>query len=280
MKLIVPDFGEDKDQLFDFLRKNKSALYASKIAELKFADSISYSSHILDPKDNVYKATDVGATDLMSKEMIQGKLAINSTNLLDTHKDVHIPGLWKKTLKEGGKRLLLLQEHKMGFATIIADAKHGEIKGYTELMKWKDLGFDYKGETEVLLFDAQIKKNRNPFMFEQYAKAYVDEHSVGMGYVMGKYLLCVNSEEKYWIEEKDRWDEYVEQVVNKEAAEETGYFWAVLEGKAVEGSAVPRGSNHATPTLDMKSEPGKPLDKKPDESTSKKINYNYLIKNL
>jgi hypothetical protein len=120
-------------------------------------------------------------------------------------------------------------------------------------MTWRELGFDYEGKTEALVFDSEVEKARNKFMFEQYARGYVKNHSVGMRYV--NLFMCINSDEKYYIEEKENWDKYVGEVVNLSEAEETGYFWAVTEAKLVEGSAVPLGSNYATPTQSVKFEP-------------------------
>jgi hypothetical protein len=37
-------------------------------------------------------------------------------------------------------------------------------------------------DTEALVFNVEIDKDRNDFMFNQYAKGYVKEHSVGMRY--------------------------------------------------------------------------------------------------
>ena len=66
-------------------------------------------------------------------------------------------------------------------------------------------------------------------------------------------------------------------------ADERGYFWYVLEAKCVEGSAVPIGSNTATPTLSIsdKGTPSKDTSNKnePDNSTQS-INYKFLIENL
>jgi hypothetical protein len=74
-------------------------------------------------------------------------------------------------------------------------------------------------------------------MFNQYAKGYVKEHSVGMRYV--KLELAVNSDSKYEQEEKAIWDKYIDEIVNKVQIEEQSY-WAVSEAKAIEGSAVVR----------------------------------------
>jgi hypothetical protein len=51
------------------------------------------------------------------------------------------------------------------------------------------------------------------------------------------------------MKEKAIWDKYIDEIVNKEAAEEQSYFWAVSQTKAIEGSAVVKGSNFYTPTI-------------------------------
>ncbi len=69
---------------------------------------------------------------------------------------------------------------------------------------------------------------------------------------------------------------------NKEEAENQGYFWAVKEAKVLEGSAVPIGSNTATPTLEVKNEPLKDTrqDKEPEQSTLTKDDIINVFKNL
>lgn len=64
--------------------------------------------------------------------------------------------------------------------------------------------------------------------------------------------MCINSEDRYYREEKENWDKYYPQVANKKDVDEVGFFWAVTEAKLIEGSAVPIGSNYVTPTLSVK----------------------------
>ncbi|KKK49589.1 hypothetical protein LCGC14_3133520, partial [marine sediment metagenome] len=42
---------------------------------------------------------------------------------------------------------------------------------------WSELGFDFEGQTQALVFESTIKKERNEFMFKQYAKGFVKNHS-------------------------------------------------------------------------------------------------------
>ncbi len=254
----LPHFS-NRSELFEFFRENKAALYAEKAYQPKFGDSLDVSLLLIDDKGDVTKA--VANPKLLDLDSFKVSVAINTTNIRDSHGDVHLPGLWKKSLKET-KNLYLLQEHMLSFKGIISD----KVNAFTKMMSWKDLGFNYTGETEVLIFNAEIEKARNEYMAEQYAKGYVKNHSVGMRYV--KLFLALNSESKFDREEKAIWDKYIDQVVNREECEEEGYFWAVTEAKLIEGSAVPLGSNFATPPLSIEPSSGtQQLQSKSEPST-------------
>jgi hypothetical protein len=217
----------NKEELFTALRENKSILIAQKKMITKEADStiniVEVESHaeVNKAENNMENATKLIA-----------KLSINTTNIMDSHSDVHLKGIWNKSVKEQ-KNILLLQEHQMKFGSIISDKVVPSVKKMT----WKKLGFDFEGSTEVLMFDAEIDKDRNEFMFNQYKKGYVKEHSVGMRYV--KIELAINSDSKYDEAEKAVYDKYIDQVVNKEVAEMQGYFFAVTEAKVVEYQSKP-----------------------------------------
>ena len=242
--IVVKEFPnkqfETKDELFKALKENKAELIATKKMQTKEADS---TFNVID-KVVIVGANKSETTKSEDINTIKAELIINTTNIMDSHSDVHLKGIWNKSAKEQ-KNVYLLQEHKMSFDHIISDNVDVSVKE----VKWEDLGFKYKGTTEALTFVATIDKNRNEFMFNQYSKGYVKEHSVGMRYV--KMELALNSEQKWDVEEKETWDKYINEIVNKEVAEEQGYFWAVSEAKIVEGSAVVKGSNHATPTISV-----------------------------
>ena len=244
-RIEIPTF-KDSGDVFGFLVENKELHYKQKFSEDKKADAI---SHAFPREAN--KAGLVGLSDL---DKIQVKSIINTTNLMDSHSDVHIPKIWNKTLKEN-KSFLLLQEHVMNFKNVISD----EVKAYVEMMSFKSLGFpSLKGETQALIFDSIISKDRNEFMFNQYGKGFVKNHSVGMRYV--KLFLAVNSDSSEYKEEKEVWDKYISDVANTKDAEDQGYFWAVTEAKIIEGSAVVKGSNVATPTQSVEAKEIEPSD--------------------
>lgn len=100
---------------------------------------------------------------------------------------------------------------------------------------------------EVLVYEAVISKDRNEYMFNQYKSGYVLNHSVGMRYY--KIFFCYDSKETAYAQQKENFDKYSKEILNKDDIGE--YFWAVIEAKNVEGSAVVKGSNFLTPVLSM-----------------------------
>jgi hypothetical protein len=261
---MIPDFAH-KEDLFRWLKTNKHLILTQKKSALKFADPVCFNNISINAKGDIVKAK--ADPELLSLSEFNVKVAINTTNIRDSHKDVHIPGIWKKSLSEN-KITYLLQEHRMEFDKIISD----RVIAMTKTMAWKELGFDFPGMSEVLIFDSTIEKERNPYMAEQYAKDRVKNHSVGMRYV--KIDMAINSESKYDVEEKAVWDKYIDQIVNRDEVEDDGFFFAVTEAKFVEGSAVPMGSNFATPTISI----GKTLDEADTVTLPEPLDYQKIIK--
>lgn len=234
-RIEIKEFSSQDEQL-KWLFENRNNISAQRKSISKESDEIAFISFAVDEKGEQVKAENPIPEDA---DKLKVKIVINTTGLLDSHSDVHIPGLWKKTLSES-KMFYHIQEHRFDFRGIISD----EVKAYTEDMTWKSLGADFGGKTEALIFESIILKDRNEYMFEQYRKGYVRNHSVGMRYI--KDYFCINSDA--YPDQKENWDKYIKYVANKEEAEAKNYFWAVTEAKIIEGSAVVRGSNWATPT--------------------------------
>lgn len=257
-----------KEELINYLKEGdkelrKGSLIAQKKANMKRADAVSFGSFIPDTKREALKAN----TPLTSlPDSLKVRVIINTTNVMDSHGDVHLPGLWSKSLQEN-KYIMHLQEHEMALEKIIADGN--ELKAYTQNFTWQQLGYDMPGMTEALVFDSTIKgigqDPRNKFMYEQYSKGYIKNHSVGMQYV--KLVMTINEpDDKSFGAEYEAWQKYFPEVANKEEALAQGYFWAVKEAKVIEGSAVALGSNTITPTLDNN------LKQSPDGTDKNKTN--------
>lgn len=233
-------------------------LLAQKTGALKTGDPFVYSATMEEEKTPYAVEVDKDGNDIVHAGMLSFKdddfadsqvpellvrSVINTCGVYDSHGDVHISGLWKKSLQEN-KDLMLLQEHNMKFMYLISD----EVVGKARTVSWKKLGYpQYKGSTQALVFDSDLSESENTFMVNKYRKGKVKNHSVGMRYVRG--VLCVNSEDSYWEKEKENWDKYIDQVINPEAMGSRNMFYAVIEAKVIEGSAVLIGSNRITPTL-------------------------------
>lgn len=249
MKIDIPK-DLNKEELFDFLIENKELHLSAKKSETKQADSVGVCSSE-EIVDKSFKGID------SDKNSITVTSVINTTNFMDSHSDVHVKGIWKKSLKEN-KNIKLLQEHIMKFDHVISD----KVKATADDTTWNGIGFKFEGDTQALTFVSEIEKERNEFMFNQYAKGYVDNHSVGMQYV--KLNLAMNSNDNEHKAEKAVWDKHIDSIVNKTQTENQGFFWAVTEAKVIEGSAVVKGSNSLTPTTSVEAK-----DNEPDSSTQK-----------
>lgn len=87
--------------------------------------------------------TPVLSIEQIDEDTIKVKCAISPSNVLDSHKDVHIAGLWKKTINENPYDLLL-QEHDMDFDKVISDSINDGLKVYTEQISVKELLSKFK----------------------------------------------------------------------------------------------------------------------------------------
>ena len=263
---------QSKEELFKALIENKKELVSIKKSSTKNADAVSFG--YLNTSIEIDTNKEDVQSQMQNPEALNVKVVINTTNFLDSHGDVHVNGIWNKSVKDNVS-FLHLQEHEREFDKVITDS----AKGYVQSMTWKKLGLPYDGKTEALIFESTIDKKRNEFMLNQYANGWVKNHSVGMRYV--QLELAINTEAEYDKEYKALWDEFYPIIANKENADERGYFWVVKEAKIIEGSAVVMGSNSATPTLENKEEAVliDTLDTEPSIDTQKEQEsyYSHLI---
>jgi len=230
-----------KEDFFRYIKDNKSKIVSEKKSAIKYADAIDF-INVKAIEKSEFAIKENPSMDISDNGIITRNLVINTTNYLDSHLDVHIPNLWKKSISEN-PTTYLLKSHLRDFEYVITDSAIPYVKN----MNWTDLGLNSEGKTQALIFKAEISRERNEFMYEQYLKGYVKQHSVGMKYI--NIFFCVNSDDRYFIEEKKNWDKYYNEIVNKEIADKEMCFWAVTEAKLIEGSAVLFGSNPITPTL-------------------------------
>ncbi|GAB0156222.1 hypothetical protein CHRYSEOSP005_14860 [Chryseobacterium sp. Alg-005] len=236
-----------KEETVKFLKENRKRLIDLKKSKDHETPTVKFQYSFEYQKTVTNKAEEEEIVSPQDADTIKVKVVMNTTNYLDSHFDVHLPGIWKKTIEQNAaKGFYHIQEHQTSkFDYIIAYPE--DVKVYTEFKNWSELGYSFPGQTECLIFESIIRKDVNPLMFERYKKKRVREHSVGMRYMQIELAVYDPEDEK----EMDFWNKYIGQIVNREVAEEYGFFWVVPEAKLREGSAVPFGSNDTTPTLEV-----------------------------
>lgn len=240
----------NKEDFMIHLRENKAA-----ISKFKKNDFKTYSNKIIDNPISKGIVKDFIPNIDVKTDHIKVKAAINTTNLIDSHIDMHLPSLWTKNLKENPLKLSL-QEHQMSFKYLLDD----KTNAYVKTMSFSELGLDSDIKTQVLIHEFNFERKTNPLMFDAYVNGKVKQHSVGLQYVKISLAYADPDDEKennFFIENKAK-------AANPELADEMGYLWVVNEAKDLEGSAVLMGSNHITPTLEV-------IDFQPSFDTDKTI---------
>lgn len=233
----APDkkFTDKMDQT-RFIKDNIKELTAAKKSEYK-----TKSEPVL--KSELFIKSFEPVIENIHSEIIEVKTVINTTNVIDSHMDLHLRGIWNKTTKDNPYSHHLKQ-HENRFESVISN----RAKSFNEEMNFKDLGVnaDFLMDANMNLF--LIDKKKDPFMFGKYVDGQVTEHSIGMLYV-DLDLAYYDEDSK---KEMDFFDEALKLAINPEVAQDRGYVWLIREAKKREGSAVVFGSNSITPTLYVK----------------------------
>ena len=116
MKIDIPSF-ESKSELHKFLVENKGFHLAQAKMMIKEADA--FLGLAAPYREAPFSASKAEGQATGKENEITVKAIINTTNVIDSHKDLHIPGLWNKTLKEN-KRIMHLKEHSRKFEDVIS----------------------------------------------------------------------------------------------------------------------------------------------------------------
>ena len=256
---------ETKDEMFAALIANKKEILALKTATIKFSEGM---------------RTDQYSPELISKQLSNGEEkadfnrqsgyiypVINTTNIMDSHKDVHFMGIWEKSVGEQQGKIYYPINHKLEIGAVIGYPK--DVRIFTHKFDFKDLGYKAEGQTQALVFEVKLQDYANKDAVEVFKNQLPAQNSVRMQYV--KVQMGINSTEKAYIEEKTYYDKMIESIANKEEVEKDGYFFGVSEAKILkEGSLVLLGSNSVTPVL-YASEPEKSTLEKQEDTELQRI---------
>jgi len=241
-----------KQELFKHLRDNHDRLIQQKKAIVKYTDSVSVKSFSND-QAKADTTKELSSFDWMKEGYVYP--VINSTGYMDSHSDVHLSSIWNKSAQEKNGMIVWDSNHELKIGSEVAYPK--DVNIMLKDMRFSDLGYNSNKQTTALIFEVQKDAIVNKSIIDRIDKGIATQHSVRMRYVKMEFAMNSNEEEDQLY--KMRYDKYIEDIANKEIAEDQGYFWAVLEAEIVaEGSSVVNGSNDITPMLIGKSiEPSK-----------------------
>jgi len=228
---------EDREQMFSELASNASKIIELKKASTKESDSVSL---LFIEKSN----DSLKALDFVKEGYVYP--VINTTNFLDSHGDVHFPNIWNKSLKDKARKIFYVLEHKLSIDSVIAYPN--DVNSFVKNISWKDLGYNYEGETQALIYEISKDKIKIPQIKSLFEEKTPFENSVRMRYI--NMELAIDTKNADLAKNKVVFDAYIDQIANKELAQKEGYFWAVTEASIEkEGSLCLFGSNSATPVI-------------------------------
>lgn len=208
-------------------------------------------------------------------------IAVNTTRVLDSHEDLHLNGIWNKTVKEQQGKVYLVADHELELDKTIARKENVEI--FVAEIPFALLNKPYEGNTEALIY--KVRKDK---VINKTAKEWLDsgdsiEASVRMQYV--DIDFAIDSDDKDDVKYKDNYDKYIKEVANiNDFENEIIYFWIIKQARNVyESSLVLFGSNATTglitegskiqPSIDTENK-----DSEPQESTQRKFYLSLLKK--
>jgi hypothetical protein len=233
---------ETKEQMFKELMANKEFIIKEKTSNI--LKSCEKGLSVVANQDAIFKALETNKALKLDNDYYY--FVVNSSNILDSHRDLHVKGNWDKSVKEQQGKVYLVFDHQLKRNEIIAMKE--DITMFTAEIPFSLIGKNYDGDTYALIY--KVAKNRivNKDAKEWLNDGYSLEASVRMQYV--KIELAVNTNDTDSVKEKETFDKYIDVIANKNEFKDLDYFWVVKEAKNVqESSLVMFGSNSATGTI-------------------------------
>lgn len=262
----------DKEDLFAEMRKSYSDLIAFKKAEIQ---------------KSCEKGLSVTCRILKSTDAIKGVkidpnyyyIAVNTTRILDSHEDLHIDGLWNKSIKEQQGQNYLVADHSLTIDNTIVRKEY--IDMIVADIPFATLGKDFQGNTQALIYRFPKDKVIHAKAKEWLESGDAIEASVRMQYVTILFAMDSNDPEDATL--KKNYDDYLPYIANKSDFDYIPYYFIIKEAKNVrESSLVLFGSNPITGNF-KETEPSKDTQHKKQQnehaesSSTIKSNFYNLI---
>lgn len=237
-----------KKETFRYLIANKERLIAQKKSLPITSDPFLFDSGFVKRDSGIYTHAEKGiftkANEPIEEDLnrLTVRVVANTANFIDSHLDMILRDAPLKSINDRKGIIPHLHDHNHTL-----DAELGEVLDiYLTDLSLKELGLNVEGKTQALVFLTELIRDWNPKVFDKYKAGRIKQHSIGLQYV--KLDIAINDPE--WPKEYEFWQKYYDVVINKDVADQYGFFWVVFEYKLIENSAVLFGSNPLTPTLD------------------------------
>lgn len=163
-----------------------------------------------------------------------------TANVIDSHGSIFT----RECLEDALKGVTFHNaNHIRDFENLITNEVEKEVRDF----KWSDLGGEDDREVAALVFRSKFTEEDNPMMYRQYKLGKVHYHSIEFDWQnRSKEIYCIKDGD---LSEREAWDKYYPQVVNKGVADKRGWFYVYEKAPILGVSAVVLGSNKYTPTL-------------------------------
>ena len=245
-----------KQELFADFRKNYQDFISFKKGDIQkgYEKGADVTCKLINP-GRLHEANKAVPTDDSNYYIV-----VNSTGILDSHEDLHVKGIWNKSVKEQQGQNYLTVDHQLTIEGIAVRKEYVQMMVAT--VPFSMLGKSYAGDTEALIYVVPKDKFIHAKAKEWLESGDEIQASVRMLYVT--VLFGMDSNDPADAELKKNYDTYIGQVANKDEFEYVPYFFVIKEAKNVKESAqVVYGSNHVT---------GNVFNMKPEEKSTSQEN--------
>lgn len=191
-------------------------------------------------------------------------IAVNTTKVLDSHEDLHLDGIWTKSIKDQQGKNYLVTDHELEINNVVVRKEHIEM--FVAKIPFSMVGRPYEGDTQALIYKFPKSQVKNAVVKDWLDSGDDIEASVRMQYVA--FVLCMDSNHPDDATFKANYEQYYPLIANKDDFEYIYYFFAIKEAKNVrESSLVVFGSNSATGQINNTKQAEKSLEKIETEPT-------------
>ncbi len=232
---------DNKEDLFKELVKNEKPIIDAKKSEIYFS-----CNKVLQNFNNqsfIEKAF-IDAEKAIKFDSDYYYFVVNSADILDSHKDVHLDGNWNRTVKsQQGKNYLVWAHDFKNPQNILYFPE--DVEMMTAKVDWSLLGKNYEGSTYCLIYKCRKDKMQNDDVKDWIEEGKKLQLSVRMEYI--KVEMAFKSDNPDYAKYNKVYEEIYPKIVNKDEFDSIDYFYAVREAKNImESSILPFGSNPAT----------------------------------